>query len=133
MTAVTDPAASSADGQALAYLRRADPVLAQIIDAHADFDPRGWLRELPAMDVFGALIFMVTGQQLSVRSAASILGRIREVFGGRMPSPAESLSTDPGQLLKTGLSRREGGDAARRGRRVRRWLVERGGTAAADR
>jgi hypothetical protein len=27
----------------------------------AGFDSRGWLRELPAMDTFGALIFMVTG------------------------------------------------------------------------
>jgi DNA-3-methyladenine glycosylase II len=107
MTAVTNPAASSADGRALAHLRSADAVLAGVIDAHADFDPRGWLRELPAMDVFGALIFMVTGQQLSVRSAASILGRIQELFGGRLPSPAELLATDPGQLLKTGLSRRK--------------------------
>ena len=67
------------------------------------------------MDVFGALIFMVTGQQLSVRSAAKHLGRIRELFGGRMPSPGQLLAAASGQLLKTGLSRREGGDAARRG------------------
>ena len=58
---------------ALAHLRGADPVLAQVIDQHSGFDPRGWLRELPVMGSFGALIFMVTGQQLSVRSAAAPL------------------------------------------------------------
>ena len=108
MAALTDPAAASAaDGRALAHLRSADPVLARVIDAHAGFDPRGWLRELPAMDAFGALIFMVTGQQLSVRSAASILGRIQDRFGGRLPAPAELLAADPADLLKTGLSRRK--------------------------
>ena len=107
MTAVTDSAAASADSRALAHLRGADPVLARVIDAHADFDPHGWLRELPAMDSFGALIFMVTGQQLSVRSAASILGRIQDLFGGRLPSPAALLAADPGEVLKTGLSRRK--------------------------
>jgi DNA-3-methyladenine glycosylase II len=107
MTATTDPGAASGDSQALAHLRSADPVLARVIDAHAGFDPCGWLRELPAMDAFGALIFMVTGQQLSVRSAASILGRIQDLFGGRLPAPAELLAADPGDLLKTGLSRRK--------------------------
>ena len=107
MTAVTDPADADADRQALAHLRRADPVLAKVIDAHARFDARGWLRELPAMDSFGALIFMVTGQQLSVRSAARILGRIQDLFGGRLPSPAALLAADPGELLATGLSRRK--------------------------
>ena len=92
---------------ALAHLRGADPVLARVIDQHAGFDPRGWLRELPAMDSFGALIFMVTGQQLSVRSAASILGRIQDLFGGQLPSPAALLAADPADLQKTGLSRRK--------------------------
>jgi DNA-3-methyladenine glycosylase II len=106
VTTVTDPAAS-ADGRALAHLRSADPVLAGVIDSHAGFDPRGWLRELPVMDAFGALIFMVTGQQLSVRSAARILGRIRDQFGGRLPSPAELAAADPAGLLAAGLSRRK--------------------------
>jgi DNA-3-methyladenine glycosylase II len=107
MTAVTDPAPASADGRALAHLRSADPVLARVIDEHADFEPRAWLRELPAMDSFGALIFMITGQQLSVRSAARILGRIQDRFGGRLPSPGALLAADPADLLAAGLSRRK--------------------------
>ena len=107
MTAATDPAEANDQALALAHLRGADPVLAGVIDAHAGFDPKAWLRELPAMDPFGALIFMVTGQQLSVRSAMRILGRIQDLFGGRLPSPVALLAADPADLLKTGLSRRK--------------------------
>jgi DNA-3-methyladenine glycosylase II len=107
MTVAADAAAASADGVALAHLRRSDPVLARVIDAHADFDARGWLRDLPPMDAFGALIFMVTGQQLSVRSATRILGRLADQFGGRLPSPAQLLAADPADLLKAGFSRRK--------------------------
>jgi DNA-3-methyladenine glycosylase II len=107
MSAVTDPVSPDPDARALTHLRGADPVLAAVIDAHAGFDARGWLRDLPAMDSFGALLFMVTGQQLSVRSAARILGRIRDRFGGRLPSAAELLAADPDGLLAAGLSRRK--------------------------
>ena len=129
MTAVTGPdpasAGTDADARALAHLRGADPVLAGAIDAHAGFDPRGWLRELPTMDSFGALIFMVTGQQLSVRSAARILGRIQDLFGGRLPSPAEMLGGRPRRAARHRPVPAEGLDAARGGRPVRRRLAER--------
>ena len=39
---------------ARAHLRRADPVLARLIDQRPDFDPRGWMDQLPAMDLYGA-------------------------------------------------------------------------------
>jgi DNA-3-methyladenine glycosylase II len=42
-----------------------------------------------------------------VRSAARILDRIRDLFAGRLPSPAALLAADPAELLKTGLSRRK--------------------------
>ena len=48
------------------HLRSTDPVLARVIADRPDFDPRRWLRELPPMDLFGALVFQVVGQQLSV-------------------------------------------------------------------
>jgi DNA-3-methyladenine glycosylase II len=107
MTVAADAAAASADDVALAHLRQSDPVLARVIDTHADFDARGWLRDLPPMDAFGALIFMVTGQQLSVRSATRILGRLADQFGGRLPSPAQLLGADPADLLAAGFSRRK--------------------------
>jgi 3-methyladenine DNA glycosylase/8-oxoguanine DNA glycosylase len=52
--------------RARAYLRDADPVLARLIEDRPDSDPRAWLAQLPPMDLFGALLFQVTGQQLSV-------------------------------------------------------------------
>jgi len=47
--------------QARSYLRCADPVLARLIDDRPDFDPRAWLAQLPPMDLYGALLFQVTG------------------------------------------------------------------------
>lgn len=38
------------------YLRDADPVIAALIDKHPDFDPRAWMKQLPAMDAYGALL-----------------------------------------------------------------------------
>jgi DNA-3-methyladenine glycosylase II len=46
-------AAALAEPTAVAYLRKADPVMAQLIDA------RAWLQELPPLDAFGTLIFQV--------------------------------------------------------------------------
>ena len=47
--------------QARSHLRNADPVLARLIDERPDFDPRAWLAQLPPMDLYGALLFQVTG------------------------------------------------------------------------
>jgi DNA-3-methyladenine glycosylase II len=92
---------------ALAHLRRADPVLAGLIDAHPGFDPRAWLKDLPAMDAFGALLFQVAGQQLSVQATRRIVARLQRLFGGHLPAPAELLAADPGDLHDAGLSRRK--------------------------
>ena len=93
--------------QARSYLRGADPVLARLIDDRPAFDPRAWLAQLPQMDLFGALLFQVTGQQLSVPATRRTLGRIEGLFGGHLPSPAELLAVDPGKLREAGLSWRK--------------------------
>ena len=41
-----------------------------------DADPQAWLRELPPMDLFGALLFQVVGQQLSVAATRRTIARI---------------------------------------------------------
>jgi DNA-3-methyladenine glycosylase II len=97
-----------ADPRARAFLRRADPVLAGLIDARPDFRPRAWMNELPPLDSFGTLIFQVAGQQLSVRATRTILSRLEAHFGGRLPSAAELLATDPQVLRESGLSLRKG-------------------------
>ena len=93
--------------KARARLRAADPVIAALIDRRPDYDPRPRLDEMPPMDLFGALLFQVTGQQLSVASSRRILERIREQFGGHLPSPAELLQADPTGLRQAGLSGRK--------------------------
>ena len=93
--------------QARSYLRNADPVLARLIDDRPAFDPRAWLAQLPPMDLYGALLFQVTGQQLSVPSTRRILARIEALFGGHLPSPTELLGVDPGKLREAGLSWRK--------------------------
>ena len=59
------------------------------------------------MDLYGALVFMVAGQQLSVAATRRILDRIQALFGGRLPSPEEMLQADPDELRQTGMSRRK--------------------------
>jgi DNA-3-methyladenine glycosylase II len=93
--------------QARSQLRTADPVLATLIAAQPDFDPRQWMNELPAMDRFGALLFQIVGQQLSVAATRRILERIEERFGGRLPSAADVLATDPARFRDAGLSWRK--------------------------
>jgi DNA-3-methyladenine glycosylase II len=93
--------------QARSQLRQADPVLARLIAEQPDLDPRRWLAELPPMDLFGALLFQIVGQQLSVAATRRILERIEARFGGRLPSAAELLGTDPAQLRDAGLSWRK--------------------------
>jgi DNA-3-methyladenine glycosylase II len=92
---------------ARSYLRDADPVLARLIDDRPAFDPRAWMAQLPPMDLYGALLFQVTGQQLSVLATRRILARIEALFGGHLPSPAELLDVDPGKLREAGLSWRK--------------------------
>jgi DNA-3-methyladenine glycosylase II len=98
---------SLADPEAREFLRGADPVLARIIDARPDFRPRAWTQDLPALDAFSTLIFQVIGQQLSVRATRTILGRLEQVFGGRLPTPAEMLAADPDAVRSSGMSTRK--------------------------
>ena len=48
-------------------------MLARLIDDRPDFDPRAWISQLPPMDLYGALLFQVTGQQLSVAATQEVL------------------------------------------------------------
>jgi DNA-3-methyladenine glycosylase II len=81
-----------------AHLRRADPVLARLIDDYGgplpeELDSRG----RPA-DEYGALVRGITGQQLSVKAAASIWARFLERYGGETPTPEQILADDPEEL-----------------------------------
>src|SRR6201984_1889343 len=100
--------AAIADPEAREFLRKADPVLARLIDARPDFRPRAWMDELPPLDAFGTLVFQVAGQQLSVASTRAIVKHLEDRFGGHMPSPAELLAADPKVLREAGFSAPKG-------------------------
>jgi DNA-3-methyladenine glycosylase II len=92
------------EGQTLtpesAALAAADPVMAKFVDQYGE--PQ---RPKLAGDVYGALLRAIVGQQLSVRAAQAIYGRLLERFGGRPPTPAEVLADDPDDLrTAVGLS-----------------------------
>jgi DNA-3-methyladenine glycosylase II len=100
--------AGIADPEARKFLRKADPVLARLIDTRPEFRPRAWMDELPPLDAFGTLVFQVAGQQLSVSPTRAIIAHLEERFGGHLPSPAELLAADPQVLRDSGFSARRG-------------------------
>jgi DNA-3-methyladenine glycosylase II len=93
--------------EGLAWLHAADPVLAQVIDDRPGFDPDVWVRRLPSMDLFGALVFQIIGQQISVTAATAIFARLTARFGGRVPDAGELAAVDQETLRGLGLSRRK--------------------------
>ncbi|AFZ68445.1 DNA-3-methyladenine glycosylase family protein [Deinococcus peraridilitoris] len=86
----------------LAHLQR-DPVLAALL-LRADATPgvQPWWPPPERGTPFAALIRSVVGQQVSVKAAASIEGRLREVAPSL--SPHELVSLSPEELRARGLS-----------------------------
>lgn len=79
------------------HLAANDPVLAGLIKAFgpANLNPHG--------DHYKQLLGSIIGQQLSVKAAASIRGRVFNFYGGK-PSPQQLLTTPDDQLRSFGLS-----------------------------
>jgi DNA-3-methyladenine glycosylase II len=77
-------------------------VLAALLDrvGEPDSEPR------ERGDHYAALVRSIVGQQLSVRAARAIYGRLLEQFGDAPPTPEQLLERDPDELrLAVGLSR----------------------------
>ena len=89
-----------------AHLRRVDPVMARLIDEFGGPLPNERNSRGRPPDVYGALVRSITGQQLSVKAAASIYGRLLERFDGHPPTPEQILADDPEELrVACGFSR----------------------------
>lgn len=91
---------------ARAARRAADPQMAELVDADPTLDPDAVLDGWPT-DLWGALVFNVVGQQLSVAATRAIVARLRRLHDGRLPTPTELLATDTETLRRTGISRAE--------------------------
>jgi DNA-3-methyladenine glycosylase II len=83
-----------------------DPVLTRLIAEQGGPLPVADGAQDRPPDVYGALLRAITGQQLSVKAAQAIHGRLIARFDGRAPTPAELLADDPDELrTAAGLSR----------------------------
>jgi DNA-3-methyladenine glycosylase II len=89
----------------LAHLKRADPVLAEVIAAVGSLpDARDGRPDRE--DHYGALVRAIVGQQLSVAAARAIYGRLTDRFDGKPPTPRQILEDEPDELrAAAGLSR----------------------------
>ena len=88
----------------VAALRAADPVMERLVDEHGALVRKDLKDERPG-DAYGALLRSIVGQQLSTKAAATIYGRMLELFDGHAPTPKQLLAVDPDRIRAAGLSR----------------------------
>jgi DNA-3-methyladenine glycosylase II len=84
--------------KAAQHLSKADPALFSVISR------AGPAALAPHTDYYGALVNSIIGQQLSVKAAASIKKRLRDLFDGKLPSPEQILKTSIEELRAIGFS-----------------------------
>lgn len=107
VTSTGSPQRAEQIREGFAHLHGVDPVLAALIDERPDYDPDAWLSNLPHMDLFGCLILQIVGQQISVRAAGAIFGRLCEHFGDQVPSSRQLGTLTEQDLRNTGMSWRK--------------------------
>ncbi|UJA19262.1 DNA-3-methyladenine glycosylase 2 family protein [Thermoleophilia bacterium SCSIO 60948] len=84
----------------------ADPRMAELVGRFGRLPETKRTRGRPR-DPYGALVRAVVGQQLSTKAAATIYGRVADLYGGDTPTPAELLATEGQTLRDAGLSWRK--------------------------
>ena len=88
-------------------LAASDPVIAGLVAQIGGLSAADRSRGRLQVDSYGALLRAVVGQQLSTKAAATIYGRVLELFGGSTPAPEDLLTVDPQRLRDAGLSWRK--------------------------
>ena len=91
--------------KALAHLRGADPLLAELIDDYGPPDEVLRRRGRRPSEAYGALLRAIVGQQLSTKAARTIFERLCGLFDDETPTPRQLLDADPEDLRAAGLSR----------------------------
>ncbi|HYV97394.1 MAG TPA: DNA-3-methyladenine glycosylase [Gemmatimonadaceae bacterium] len=86
--------------EAVRHLHAVDPVLSTIIKRVGPYQTG----TRTSGTHFAALTRAIVYQQLSGKAAATILGRVHGIYGGRPPSPRQVLATDDQTLRAAGLS-----------------------------
>lgn len=85
---------------ALKHLRAADPKLDELLAVAPKFD----VRPEGVIDPYPYLLRSIVHQQLNGTAAATIHGRLLDLFGGTVPPPAVLMSTPVEELRAVGLS-----------------------------
>jgi DNA-3-methyladenine glycosylase II len=89
------------------HLASSDSVLAEVIERVGELSLDERHRRRRKRGAYGTLLGSVISQQLSTKAAATIHGRVLDLFGGRTPTPAELLGVEPERLRECGLSGRK--------------------------
>ncbi|MDQ6830637.1 MAG: DNA-3-methyladenine glycosylase 2 family protein [Gemmatimonadota bacterium] len=89
--------------KAIPYLKRADPVMADVIRRVGAFKPG----IAPEGSHFDAVVRSIVYQQLSTKAASTIHGRLTGLFGDRPPLPHELSAMTDERLRGAGLSRQK--------------------------
>jgi 3-methyladenine DNA glycosylase/8-oxoguanine DNA glycosylase len=95
------PVSPKYKSKAVVHLRKADPVMARLIDTIGTC--KLTLRDQGSH--FDAIARSIVFQQLSGKAASTIHGRFEGLYGGRSPLPAELTETSDELLRQAGLSR----------------------------
>jgi DNA-3-methyladenine glycosylase II len=94
---------SSRHRKAIAHLERVDPVMAEVISKVGPFN----LTLRTAGTHFDALVRSIVYQQLSGKAAATIHGRVLQLFDNEAPLPPQILSAEHETLRGAGLSQQK--------------------------
>lgn len=78
-----------------------DKKLARVIEAVGDC----WLEVHHMHSCYESLLESIVYQQLTGKAAATIMGRVKAIYGDRFPKPIEVLETEDEKLRAAGLSR----------------------------
>ncbi|MEO8088892.1 MAG: DNA-3-methyladenine glycosylase [Gemmatimonadales bacterium] len=83
------------------HLTQVDPAMGELIARVGQFT----MRPTPSHSLFQTLVRSIVHQQLTGRAAATILGRVTQLFAPkRFPTPRDLLEIPPARLRAAGLS-----------------------------
>lgn len=79
-----------------------DPIMGKLIK---EYDLKSWpeIKTTP-QHLFAEIIETILGQQLSGKAANTIIGRFKDIYGGKMPKPNELLKTKDQVIRDCGTS-----------------------------
>lgn len=89
--------------RAARHLRQCDPVLARIVTPGLPFRLHG------RSDLYLDLLESIVSQQLSVKAAATIFGRVLQLFPRAYPDPRRLARLSDAKLRTAGVSRQKAG------------------------